>query len=62
MRMSEKEAAEYLGLNRQTLWFWRKTGKYRVPFRLIGIRAWYEKEDLDKYLEGKVFKPEGDKK
>jgi len=58
MRLNEAEAAKYLGVHYQTMRYWRLTSKPRVQFRVIGNRAYYEKEDLDKYLEGVVVKPE----
>lgn len=58
MRFSEAEAAQYLGVHYRTVRYWRVTNKPRVKFRLIGNRAYYEKEDLDRYLEGVVVKPE----
>lgn len=58
MRFSEAEAAKYLGVHYRTVRYWRVTSKPRVEFRIIGKRAYYEKEDLDKYLEGVVVKPE----
>ena len=58
MRLNEAEAAKYLGVHYQTMRYWRLTSSPRVAFRIIGRRAYYETEDLDRHLEGVVVKPE----
>ena len=60
MRLSEEEAAKYLGVSRRIVQIWRRD-KPRIRFRMVGRRAFYETEDLDKYLEGVIIEPEDQK-
>jgi predicted site-specific integrase-resolvase len=60
--LSSQQAAKYLGISNITLHRWRKSGNPRIRYRIIGIRPFYEKEDLDRYLEGTVIEPEGESK
>jgi len=55
---NSREAADYLGISNMTIHRWRRSGRPRIRYRLIGGRAYYEQEDLDDYLEGVVIEPE----
>ena len=57
MRLNEEEAAKYIGVSRRIMQIWRRE-KPRIRYRLIGTRAFYETEDLDRYMEGVVVEPE----
>lgn len=48
--LSRREAAEYLGISKQTLAIWNCTGRYRVPFIKIGRLVKYRKSDLDAFI------------
>lgn len=51
-----QEAADYLGISRGTLYVWRSTGKYDIPYILMGSLVKYSVEDLDNFvLENKFY-------
>ena len=41
------KAAEYLGVTRQTIINWSKTGKFKETYRTPGNQRLYTKEQLD---------------
>ncbi|KAA8723244.1 helix-turn-helix transcriptional regulator [Corynebacterium phocae] len=48
--MTEQEACDYLGVTRNTLYKFRKTG--RVAFHRLGPRrVVYRQEDLDRFIQ-----------
>ena len=49
--LSRQEAAEYLGISKQTLAIWNCTGRYKVPFIKIGRLVKYRQSDLDAFIE-----------
>lgn len=49
--LSRKEAAEYLGLQEQTLAAWATTKRYPLPYIRVGRRIKYRITDLEKFLE-----------
>lgn len=49
-RLTRTEAAEYLGVNSQTLANWAHTGRVKIPHHKIGRKVVYFKSDLDSYL------------
>ncbi|WP_024301970.1 helix-turn-helix domain-containing protein [Pseudogulbenkiania sp. MAI-1] len=53
-RLSNKEAAIYLGIAEQTLHVWRCTKRYVIPYLKIGSKIYYRKRDLDRFLESRV--------
>lgn len=53
--MTPDQAAEYLGIAKQTLAVWRSKGRYDLPFIKMGRRVRYRKTDLDRFLEGRTF-------
>lgn len=50
-KFTRAEAAEYLGVNSQTLANWAHTGKVKIPHHKIGRKVIYFRNDLDTYLE-----------
>lgn len=54
-RMSNSEAAEYLGLKAATLNKWRVFGD-GPPFIKVGRLIQYRKVDLDAYLNGRLMR------
>jgi predicted site-specific integrase-resolvase len=53
-RLSNQEAARYLGVKPETLDVWRSCGRYSVPFVKIGRRVFYRKSDLDIFIESRI--------
>ena len=53
--MTSQQAAEYLGINPQTLGIWRCTGRYPLPFVKVGRKVVYDKADLDKFIQDRTF-------
>lgn len=53
-RLSNKEAASYLGIAEHTLHVWRCTKRYPIPFLKIGSKVYYRKADLDAWLASRV--------
>ncbi len=48
--LNRREAAEYLGISKQTLAIWNCTGRHQVPFVKIGRLVKYRKSDLDAFI------------
>jgi excisionase family DNA binding protein len=53
-RLSNKEAADYLGVKSETLDIWRSVGRYSIPFTKIGRRVFYRKSDLDAFIKSRT--------
>lgn len=51
--LSREKAAEYLGLQPQTLAVWASTGRYDLPYIRVGRSARYRQSDLDAWLESR---------
>ncbi len=51
MNFNTKQAAEYIGISKNTLNNWRMDRSQQIPFLKLGTRVIYRSEDLDKYLE-----------
>lgn len=49
--LTRKQAAEYLGLNPQTLADWACTGRVALPYVRIGRAARYRATDLQAFVE-----------
>lgn len=52
-RMTEREAAAYLGVQPQTLAVWRCTARYSLPYYRVGRAVRYSLRDLDAFLESR---------
>ena len=48
------EAANYLGVARNTLEVWRSAGRYGLQFVRVGRRIKYRKSDLDAWIESRT--------
>lgn len=55
-RLTEQEAADYLGRKKETLRSWRKAGTAPRYINLRG-RIWYRVDWLEAYLEAHVEEP-----
>lgn len=49
-RLTAEQAAEYIGVQPQTLAAWRSTGRYDLPFVRAGRAIRYRKSDLDAWM------------
>ena len=49
--LTEKEAAEFLGLTQSALQGWRSTGRYSLPFIKLGFLVRYRESDLRHWLD-----------
>ena len=52
--LGAKEAAEYLGIQEQTLAVWRCNQRYPLPFIRVGRRIKYRISDLDAFLANRT--------
>lgn len=58
--LNPKAAAEFLGVQEQTLAVWRCTGRYSLPFCKVGARmVRYRLADLEKFLADRVVTSTG---
>jgi excisionase family DNA binding protein len=48
--LTRKQAAEYLGIETETLHNWACTKRYNLKFYKVGRLAKYRKEDLDAFI------------
>lgn len=48
--LTRREAAEYLGLQEQTLAIWASTGRYALPVVKVGRSVRYRQSDLERWL------------
>lgn len=55
-RLTEQEAADYLGKKKETLRSWRKAGTAPRYINLNGL-VWYRVDWLEAYLEAHVEEP-----
>ncbi|MCL1036462.1 helix-turn-helix domain-containing protein [Shewanella submarina] len=53
-RLSNREAASYLGLKPETLSVWRSCGRYSIPFIKVGRRVFYRQSDLDAFIASRT--------
>lgn len=53
--LTEKEAAEYLGVSPATLTVWRCTRRYPLAFLKIGRCIRYRPEALEEFMESRTF-------
>ena len=51
IKYNTEQAAEYLGLSKNTLSVWRSTGRYNLIYRKIGRKIYYLKGDLDNFIK-----------
>lgn len=52
--LTEKEAAEFLGLTPSALQVWRSTGRYSLPFIKVGFLVRYREIDLCQWLDSRT--------
>ena len=49
--LNREQAAEYLGIKKQTLAAWASMGRYDLPLIKVGRSARYRLSDLDDFIE-----------
>ncbi|MCG9697185.1 helix-turn-helix domain-containing protein [Shewanella sp. Isolate11] len=53
-RLSNQDAANYLGVKPETLDVWRSAGRYAIPFVKVGRRVFYRQSDLDAFIASRT--------
>ena len=56
--LTQREAAEILGLQPQTLAVWRVRRRYPLPWVKVGGSVRYRMCDLEAFLEARTVRPE----
>jgi phage antirepressor YoqD-like protein len=51
--ISVVETAKFVGITKETLGRWRKNNQF-LPYIKVGNRYFYDKNDLDLFLKGKL--------
>ena len=54
--LTNKEAAEYLGISKDTLTIWRHQKRYEIPYVKIGHLVRYKLSALNKWIEMRTVK------
>ncbi len=54
--LTNKEAAEFLGVTEGTLAVWRTTRRYAIPYVKVGSLIRYKKADLEQWLEQRTVR------
>jgi len=52
-KLTNTEAANYLGISPATLNIWRSKKVLNIPFYKIGARVFYTRYDLDQFIHSK---------
>jgi len=52
--LTDKQAAEFLGIKKQTLAVWRSTARYELPFVKVGRAVRYRVSDLEKFIASRT--------
>ncbi len=55
--LTRNQAAEYLGVQSNTLKIWACIKRYDLPYIKLGRFVRYRKEDLDKLIEQRTIRP-----
>lgn len=58
--LSRREAAEFLGIEVQTLAAWATTGRYNLPYVLVGRLAKYRLSDLEQFVQSRTVLNSGE--
>jgi len=58
--LTTREAAEILGLQPNTLTYWRSTGRYSLPFVKSGRLVMYRIEDIEAFIERRTVQWEAE--
>ena len=54
------EAANFLGVSRNTLAMWRTTKRYDIPYIKVGRRVLYSVAELTNWLASRTVRPAGE--
>ena len=52
-KLTNDEAADYLGVAQATLPTWRCTRRYALPYIKLGRKVYYLKSDLDRFIQSR---------
>ncbi len=52
--LTREQAAEYLGVSKNTLEVWATTKRYPLPYTKIGRCVRYRRRDLDRFIEDRM--------
>ena len=52
--LTNKQAAEYIGVTPNTMEIWRSTKRYAIPYIKVGRLVKYRREALDAWLESRT--------
>ncbi len=58
--LTRAEAADYLGVRKQTLGAWATTNRYALPYIRVGRKAMYRRADLDAWLASRTVTHPGE--
>ena len=58
--MTENDAADFLGVAKQTLSVWRCTGRYALPYVKLGRSIRYRLSDLEAFLAARTVTSTGE--
>jgi excisionase family DNA binding protein len=60
LRLTRRQAAEYLGVTPETLAVWACTGRYELPYFRSGKKVIYKQSDLDEFIRSRTFGVSGE--
>ncbi|WP_411705422.1 helix-turn-helix domain-containing protein [Edaphovirga cremea] len=60
-QLTDRQAAQALGVKPSTLAVWRSTGRYRLPYTKVGRLVRYRVHDLAVFLANRVIHHTGEK-
>lgn len=55
--LTREQAADFLGIERQTLAAWAVSGSYDLPFIRVGRSVRYRRDDLLAWLDSRTVRP-----
>ncbi len=59
-RLTRPQAAKYLGVSIGTLEVWACTGRYDLPFVKVGRRVFYQRTELDAFINRRTVRHPGE--
>jgi len=62
VQVDDKQAADALGVKRNTLAVWRSTGRYNLPFLKVGRLVKYRVSDLAEFMASRTANHTGEER